>query len=145
MKLVRSEAELVEQIQSGKREAQQFFGNSKVLLEKYFDKTRHIEVQIMGNHRDQVKNSTSLENGLCIFERDCSIQRRYQKIIEETPAVCVSAPFSSSSPSCLHRSRINSTPIPRRSSTSLSMRAPVPSSSSWTLPRSRTPRSILWK
>lgn len=76
MKLVRSEAELVEQIQSGKREAQQFFGNSKVLLEKYelcflfmhryFDKTRHIEVQIMGNHRDQVKNSTSLENGMSL-------------------------------------------------------------------------------
>jgi 3-methylcrotonyl-CoA carboxylase alpha subunit len=63
------------------REAQNAFGNSAVLLEKYISHPRHIEVQIMGNKHKQY---------LAISERDCSLQRRHQKVIEEAPAASLS-------------------------------------------------------
>ncbi|HXH31081.1 MAG TPA: biotin carboxylase N-terminal domain-containing protein [Bacteriovoracaceae bacterium] len=77
MRIVNSEAELLESIQGAKSEALKAFSNDKVLIEKYVMNPRHIEVQLM---------SDTHGNHLHFFERECSIQRRYQKVIEETPA-----------------------------------------------------------
>jgi 3-methylcrotonyl-CoA carboxylase alpha subunit len=60
-----------------KREAKSAFGDDHVLIEKYVDKPRHIEVQVFGDNRG---------NAVHLFERDCSAQRRHQKVIEEAPA-----------------------------------------------------------
>ena len=60
-----------------KNEAHSFFGNAAVYMEKYLENPRHIEYQVLA---DNYKNSIHL------FERDCSLQRRHQKVIEEAPA-----------------------------------------------------------
>ena len=77
MKLVGSASEFAEQLSSAKREAMSAFGDDVVLLEKYITRPRHIELQVFGD-----------KHGNCVhlFERDCSIQRRYQKVLEEAPA-----------------------------------------------------------
>jgi 3-methylcrotonyl-CoA carboxylase alpha subunit len=74
MKVIRSRAEAIELIASAQREAQSAFGSPVVFLEKYLDRAKHIEFQVFGDH-----------NGRCVhlFERECSVQRRHQKIIEE--------------------------------------------------------------
>lgn len=80
MRIVTRPENLVPALEAGAREAQQAFGDATLLLEKYIASARHIEVQILGDlvgHRVHV------------FERECSIQRRHQKIIEETPAPTV--------------------------------------------------------
>ncbi|RLA61845.1 MAG: biotin carboxylase [Epsilonproteobacteria bacterium] len=77
MRLVLKEEEFISSLESAKREALNAFGNDLVLIEKYILKPRHIEVQVMGDTHG---------NYLHFYERDCSIQRRHQKIIEETPA-----------------------------------------------------------
>jgi 3-methylcrotonyl-CoA carboxylase alpha subunit len=77
MRIVHQESELLEAIRGAKSEALKAFSNDKVLIEKYIVNPRHIEVQLM---------SDTHGNHLHFFERECSIQRRYQKIIEETPA-----------------------------------------------------------
>jgi 3-methylcrotonyl-CoA carboxylase alpha subunit len=77
MRVVNKASEFTEALESAKREAKNAFGNDKVLIEKYILDPRHIEVQIM---------SDTHGNHLHFFERECSIQRRYQKIIEETPS-----------------------------------------------------------
>jgi acetyl-CoA carboxylase biotin carboxylase subunit len=77
MRIVHSEQDLLESIRGAKSEALKAFSNDKVLVEKYVINPRHIEVQLM---------SDTHGNHLHFFERECSIQRRYQKIIEETPA-----------------------------------------------------------
>ncbi|HID25280.1 MAG TPA: acetyl-CoA carboxylase biotin carboxylase subunit [Thermoplasmata archaeon] len=77
MKIVHSEENLEESIESAKREAESAFGNDMVFLEKYLDKPRHIEFQILADEHG---------NAVHLFERECSIQRRHQKIIEETPS-----------------------------------------------------------
>ncbi|ATQ68690.1 MULTISPECIES: acetyl/propionyl/methylcrotonyl-CoA carboxylase subunit alpha [Methylosinus] len=82
MRLVTEPATLREAIDSAKREALAAFGDDRVLIEKHLERPRHIEVQIFGD-----------SHGGCVAfpERDCSIQRRHQKIIEETPAPLLSA------------------------------------------------------
>jgi 3-methylcrotonyl-CoA carboxylase alpha subunit len=80
MRVVRKEAELEEFIESCKRESLKAFGDDSVFLEKYLDRPRHIEFQVLG---DQYGNMIHL------FERECSIQRRHQKIIEETPSTAL--------------------------------------------------------
>lgn len=80
MRIVHSEAEFESHLESAKREAKNAFSNDKVLIEKFIENPRHIEVQVLS---DQHKNHFHL------FERECSIQRRYQKIIEETPSVAL--------------------------------------------------------
>lgn len=74
MKLIRSNEEAAGQIESAQREAQSAFGSSKVFLEKYLDRAKHIEFQIFGDSSGQVVH---------LFDRECSVQRRHQKIIEE--------------------------------------------------------------
>ncbi len=78
MRVVRSAAEFAAALASAQREAQSAFADARVLLEKYIERPRHIEVQIFG---DQHGNLVHL------YERDCSLQRRHQKVIEEAPAL----------------------------------------------------------
>ncbi|MEJ2409596.1 MAG: acetyl/propionyl/methylcrotonyl-CoA carboxylase subunit alpha [Novosphingobium sp.] len=77
MRLVESEEDFVDALASCKREAASSFGNDHVLIEKYIASPRHIEVQIFGDKHGHVVH---------LFERDCSLQRRHQKVIEEAPA-----------------------------------------------------------
>ncbi|MGE3609725.1 MAG: acetyl/propionyl/methylcrotonyl-CoA carboxylase subunit alpha [Bacteriovoracaceae bacterium] len=77
MRIVHQDSELLEAIQGAKSEGLKSFSSDKVLIEKYVVNPRHIEVQLM---------SDTHGNHLHFFERECSIQRRYQKVVEETPA-----------------------------------------------------------
>ena len=77
MRIVHEDSELLESIRGAKSEGLKSFGSDKVLIEKYVVNPRHIEVQLM---------SDTHGNHLHFFERECSIQRRYQKVVEETPA-----------------------------------------------------------
>src|SRR5881227_3741502 len=77
MRIVRSADELAPAIVSAKREAKAAFGDDRMLIEKYVDNPRHIEVQIIGD---------SHGNLLSLFERECTLQRRHQKVIEEAPS-----------------------------------------------------------
>jgi len=77
MRLVECDDEFASQLESARRESLAAFGNDKVLIEKFIQNPRHIEVQVFGDvHGDVVH----------FFERDCSVQRRHQKVIEEAPA-----------------------------------------------------------
>ncbi|MBE9510012.1 MAG: acetyl-CoA carboxylase biotin carboxylase subunit [Bacteroidetes bacterium] len=78
MRIVRDEKQLREGLESTAREAKTYFGDGTVYIEKYLDEPRHIEFQVLGDH---------FGNVIHVFERECSIQRRYQKIIEESPSV----------------------------------------------------------
>ena len=77
MRIVHSENKLEESIESAKRESKSSFGNDTVFLEKYIDKPRHIEFQILADQHGNI---------IHLYERECSIQRRHQKIIEESPS-----------------------------------------------------------
>ncbi|WP_386681202.1 acetyl/propionyl/methylcrotonyl-CoA carboxylase subunit alpha [Loktanella sp. R86503] len=76
MRLVTAAADFADALDSAKAEARTAFGNADVLIEKYIQQPRHIEVQVFGDGTDAVH----------LFERDCSLQRRHQKVIEEAPA-----------------------------------------------------------
>jgi len=80
MRLVERATDLLPALESGAREAQQAFGDATLMLEKYIPNPRHIEVQVLGDH---------FGHRLHLYERECSIQRRHQKIVEETPAPAV--------------------------------------------------------
>jgi 3-methylcrotonyl-CoA carboxylase alpha subunit len=82
MRIVRSAAELADAVVSAKREAKAAFGDDRMLIEKYVDNPRHIEVQIIGD---------SHGNLLSLFERECTLQRRHQKVIEEAPSPTLNA------------------------------------------------------
>jgi len=77
MRVVYEENELWDSVVSAQNEAQRAFGNGEVFIEKYLKKPRHIEIQIFGDGHGKVVH---------LYSRDCSLQRRYQKIIEEAPA-----------------------------------------------------------
>ncbi|OYZ65738.1 MAG: 3-methylcrotonyl-CoA carboxylase, partial [Rhizobiales bacterium 24-66-13] len=77
MKVVRAADEFAEALASAKREAKNAFGDDQVLIEKYLTKPRHIEVQVFADTHG---------NAVYLHERDCSIQRRHQKVVEEAPA-----------------------------------------------------------
>jgi 3-methylcrotonyl-CoA carboxylase alpha subunit/acetyl-CoA/propionyl-CoA carboxylase biotin carboxyl carrier protein len=77
MRIVRSEAEMAEAVAAAKRESLTAFGDDTMLVEKYVEHGRHIEVQVVGDTHGTV---------LHLFERDCSTQRRHQKVLEEAPA-----------------------------------------------------------
>jgi 3-methylcrotonyl-CoA carboxylase alpha subunit len=77
MRIVEREADLAAALASAKREAASSFGDDRVLIEKYLTRPRHIEIQVFADNQ-----------GSCVYlhERDCSIQRRHQKVLEEAPA-----------------------------------------------------------
>ncbi|HEX6095643.1 MAG TPA: biotin carboxylase N-terminal domain-containing protein [Thermoanaerobaculia bacterium] len=77
MKIVRAADELQPAIESAAREAAKAFGDDRLLLERYIEEPRHVEFQIFGDGNGNLVH---------LFERDCSIQRRHQKVIEESPA-----------------------------------------------------------
>lgn len=77
MRVVDRPEPLQQQLESARREAEKAFGNGKLLLERFVTRARHVEVQIFFDHQG---------NGVYLFDRDCSLQRRHQKVIEEAPA-----------------------------------------------------------
>jgi acetyl-CoA carboxylase biotin carboxylase subunit len=80
MRMIRSKDELKSSVEAGKREAKSAFGDDSVYLEKYIENPRHIEFQVVADHQGNVVH---------LFERECSIQRRHQKIVEETPSTAL--------------------------------------------------------
>jgi 3-methylcrotonyl-CoA carboxylase alpha subunit len=82
MKVATSASEFKDALESAQREAKNAFGDDRVLIEKYLTQPRHIEAQIFGDSHGSI---------IHLFERDCSIQRRHQKVIEEAPAPGLSA------------------------------------------------------
>jgi acetyl-CoA carboxylase biotin carboxylase subunit len=81
MRVVENDGEFEEQIRTAKSEALNAFGNDDVFIEKYVGAPRHIEIQLMGDQHG---------NYVYLFERECSVQRRHQKLIEEAPSSCLS-------------------------------------------------------
>jgi len=81
MKIVRSEDEAADQLESAKREGEAYFDNDSVYLERYLENPRHVEVQIIADEHGNVRH---------LGERDCSLQRRHQKVIEEGPSPALS-------------------------------------------------------
>src|SRR5437660_365097 len=77
MRIVRAAGELAPALESARREASKAFGDDRLLLERYLEEPRHVELQVFGDGRGEIVH---------LFERDCSIQRRHQKVVEETPA-----------------------------------------------------------
>lgn len=77
MRVVGSAAEMEGALQAARREARSAFGDEHVILEKYFTKIHHVEIQILADQQGNVRH---------LFERECSVQRRHQKIVEESPA-----------------------------------------------------------
>jgi 3-methylcrotonyl-CoA carboxylase alpha subunit len=77
MRVVHAATDFGAALESAKREAKSFFGDDRVLIEKYLERSRHIELQVFGDRQGNV---------VYLFERDCSVQRRHQKVLEEAPA-----------------------------------------------------------
>ncbi|XP_033847976.1 methylcrotonoyl-CoA carboxylase subunit alpha, mitochondrial [Periophthalmus magnuspinnatus] len=82
MRIARSEKDFLEQLESARREARKSFNDDVMLVEKFVEDPRHVEVQVFGDMHG---------NAVYLFERDCSVQRRHQKIIEEAPGPGISA------------------------------------------------------
>jgi len=80
MRVVSSPSELESALDAAKNEARNSFGNDTLILEKFLDEPRHIEVQILGDNNGNI---------IHLYERECSIQRRHQKIIEESPSPAI--------------------------------------------------------
>jgi len=81
MRVVESDAELVEKVGAARREAKAAFGNDEVYLEKLIRRARHVEVQLLGDAHGNLVH---------LWERDCTVQRRNQKVVERAPAVFMS-------------------------------------------------------
>uniref|UniRef100_A0A667YL61 Methylcrotonoyl-CoA carboxylase subunit alpha, mitochondrial n=1 Tax=Myripristis murdjan TaxID=586833 RepID=A0A667YL61_9TELE len=81
MRIARSDSDFMEQLESARREARKSFNDDVMLVEKFVEDPRHVEVQVFGDQHG---------NAVYLFERDCSVQRRHQKIIEEAPGPGIS-------------------------------------------------------
>ncbi len=81
MRIVRSKSEVKEAFERAKSEAKAAFGSDDVYVEKLIEKPKHIEVQILGDHEGNIVH---------LYERDCSVQRRHQKVVEVAPSVSLS-------------------------------------------------------
>ncbi|XP_076879948.1 methylcrotonoyl-CoA carboxylase subunit alpha, mitochondrial [Brachyhypopomus gauderio] len=81
MRIARTESDFHEQLESARREARKSFNDDVMLVEKFVENPRHVEVQVFGDQHG---------NAVYLFERDCSVQRRHQKIIEEAPGPGIS-------------------------------------------------------
>jgi acetyl-CoA carboxylase biotin carboxylase subunit len=77
MRVVSNAADLIKSIQITRTEAKSYFGSDVVYLEKFLSNPRHVEIQVIGDGRG---------NAICLGDRDCSMQRRHQKVVEEAPA-----------------------------------------------------------
>src|SRR6266852_2069116 len=82
MRVVHDAAQLDDLLEEAQGEARSAFGDASVFLEKYLPRARHLEVQILADHHG---------NLLHLYERDCSVQRRHQKVVEVAPAANLSA------------------------------------------------------
>ncbi len=82
MRIIRSAEELERNVLEGRREALNAFGNDEVYLERFVERARHVEVQVLGDTHGRIVH---------LFERDCSVQRRNQKVVERAPAPYLSA------------------------------------------------------
>jgi acetyl-CoA/propionyl-CoA carboxylase biotin carboxyl carrier protein len=82
LKVVHDEAEVVEQLETAQREGEAYFDNASVYVEKYLEAPKHIEVQIIADEHGNARH---------LGERDCSLQRRHQKVIEEAPSPALDA------------------------------------------------------
>jgi len=80
MRIIRNESDLIAGFHSAGNEARKAFGNDDIFMEKYLEHPKHIEVQVLGDNYGNIVH---------LFERDCSIQRRHQKVIEFTPAISI--------------------------------------------------------
>ncbi len=81
MRIVREEKDLIESYNSAKNESRKAFGSEDIYIEKYIESPKHIEVQVLGDKYGNIVH---------LYERDCSIQRRHQKVIEFTPSLAIS-------------------------------------------------------
>jgi acetyl/propionyl-CoA carboxylase alpha subunit len=77
MRVVEKSADFADALQAARKEAKSSFGDDHVIVEKYFTEIHHVEIQVLGDQQGKV---------LHLFERECSVQRRHQKIIEESPS-----------------------------------------------------------
>ena len=84
MVICNSEVELLESLETAQRQAINYFGNGELFVEKYLPQARHIEVQLLADHHGNVVH---------FYERECSMQRRFQKIIEEAPSPSIDDPL----------------------------------------------------
>ncbi|MEJ0046958.1 MAG: hypothetical protein WDN04_13215 [Rhodospirillales bacterium] len=82
MRIVRDLAQLDEELSAARREGERYFGDGRLYVERYVERPRHIEVQILADHHGNV---------LHLHERECSLQRRFQKVVEEAPSPALSA------------------------------------------------------
>jgi acetyl/propionyl-CoA carboxylase alpha subunit len=82
MRIVRDLAELDDAVAQARGEGQRYFGDGRLYVERFVERPRHIEVQVLGD---------SFGNVVHLHERECSVQRRFQKIMEETPSPALSA------------------------------------------------------
>ena len=81
MRVARDQGELLDGLVAARSEARAAFGNPAVFLERYIDRPKHVEVQVLGDHHGNLVH---------LFERDCSIQRRHQKVVEVAPSLALS-------------------------------------------------------
>ena len=82
MKVAKTDADMEQAFMTARAEGKAAFGNDEVYIEKYLTTPRHIEIQVLGDGKGQAVH---------LGERDCSLQRRHQKVFEEAPGPCISA------------------------------------------------------